>query len=78
MPNEKTDRRGGTTVTPDTERDLGGKEGPVTKSGNPDNKHAVPSPYNGDLQTQIAAKGNKERNKNEDDELNESQEQIGK
>jgi hypothetical protein len=76
MPNEKTDRKGGSTVTPDTERDLAGKEGPVTKSGNPTNKHAVPTPYDDDLQTQIAAKSNKERNKDKE-ENNESEEQIG-
>ena len=63
MPNEKTDRRGGVTPTPDQERDLAGKEGPMTISGNPDNKHSVPTPYDDDLQTQIAAKSNKDRMK---------------
>jgi hypothetical protein len=67
MPNEKTDRRGGVTPTPDQERDLAGKEGPMTKSGNPDNKHRVPSPYDDDLQTQIAAKSNKDRTKDKTD-----------
>lgn len=77
MPNEKTDRRGGSTVAPDTERDLAGKEGPVTKSGNPNAKHAVPSPYNDDLQTQIAARGNKDRNKEKKEGRDESGEQTG-
>jgi len=63
MPNEKTDNRGAATRNPDQERDLAGKEGPVTKSDNPDNEHSVPSPYSSDLQTQIAAKSDKDRNK---------------
>jgi hypothetical protein len=63
MPNEKTDRLGGATSNADQDRDLAGKEGPVTKSGNPDNKHTAPKPYSDDLQTQIAAKSNKDRNK---------------
>ena len=63
MPNEKTDRTGGATTNADQDRDMAGKEGPVTKSGNPDNKHSVPTPYDDDLQTQIAAKSHKDRNK---------------
>ena len=69
MSNRKTDSSGFATQNPDKQRDDAAKGGPVTGPGNPDNRHAVSSPYNEDLQTQIAAKGGK---KKQDKKKNES------
>lgn len=75
MPNTKTDSKGFTTENPDIERDLASKGDPVTGLGNPSNKHGISSPYNEDLQTQIAAKASakkvkaeKEKNAENEDE----------
>ena len=62
MPNEKTDRTGFNTENGDQERDAGAKGGPSTSLGIPDNKHGISAPYDADLQTQITAKGHKEKN----------------
>ncbi|HVX52769.1 MAG TPA: hypothetical protein VHB48_21595 [Chitinophagaceae bacterium] len=62
MPNDKTDTRGFSTESADVERDNAAKGGPGTGLGIPDSKHAVPHPYNEDLQTQIAAKSKKKKN----------------
>jgi len=59
MPNEKTDRQGYNTSNPDEERDIAGKGGPAIGLGNPTDKHRAPTPYDADLQTQIAAKSGK-------------------
>lgn len=59
MPNEKSDRKGFATLEPDKERDMAAKGGPTTTLGNPDAKHSVSSPYDEDLQAQIAAKSKK-------------------
>jgi len=61
MPNPKTDNAGFSTSNADEERDMGAKGGPSTSLGVPDDKHGINSPYNSDLQTQIAAKGKKEK-----------------
>ena len=63
MPNRKTDSRGFATENADSERDNGAKGGPAIGTGIPDDRHAVSSPYNEDLQTQIAAKGRKKKDK---------------
>jgi hypothetical protein len=63
MPNPKTDNAGFSTSNADEERDMGAKGGPSTSLGNPDDKHGISAPYNSDLQTQIAAKGKKEKEK---------------
>ncbi len=55
MPNEKTDSKG-FAYQADQERDMAAKGGPSTSLGKADSKHRVSSPYNEDLQTQIAAK----------------------
>jgi hypothetical protein len=71
MPNEKTDSRGFASNEPDQERDLAAKGGPTTGLGKADDKHGVVAPYDGDLQTQIAAKGkHKKENKAADDPEN--------
>lgn len=57
MPNPKTDTTGYSTSNADEERDMGAKGGPTTSLGQPDDKHGVATPYDSDLQTQIAAKG---------------------
>jgi hypothetical protein len=65
MPNPKTDNSGFSTTNADEERDMGAKGGPSTSLGRPDDKHGVSTPYDADLQTQIAAKGkNKKKNNN--------------
>lgn len=56
MPNEKTDSKGFASNEADQERDMAAKGGPTTSLGKADDKHRVVSPYNEDLQTQIAAK----------------------
>jgi hypothetical protein len=61
MPNPKTDNAGFSTSNADEERDMGAKGGPSTSLGVPDDKHGINSPYDSDLQTQIAAKGKKEK-----------------
>lgn len=44
---------------------MGSKGGPTTSLGQPDNKHGVSTPYDFDLQAQIAAKGkNKDKDRN--------------
>lgn len=63
MPNKKTDARGFATKEADKERDLAAKGGPAEGIGNPDAKHGVSAPYDEDLQTQIAAKSQKEGRK---------------
>jgi hypothetical protein len=63
MPNPKTDNTGFSTSNADEERDMGAKGGPSTSLGIPDDKHGISAPYNSDLQTQIAAKGKKEKEK---------------
>ena len=63
MPNSKTDSSGFATQSADRERDNAAKGGAVTGPGNPDNKHRAVSPYSEDLQTQIAAKGGKKKDK---------------
>ncbi len=61
MPNPKTDRGGFSTENADQQRDNAAKGGPMTGPGNADNRHAASKPYDEDLQTQIAAKGNKKK-----------------
>lgn len=61
MPNEKTDNQGFSTINQDIERDNAAKGGPMTGPGNPDNKHGISKPYEEDLQSQIAAKGDKKK-----------------
>ena len=65
MPNRKTDSRGFATENADSERDNAAKGGPAIGTGIADGHHAVSSPYNEDLQTQIAAKGRKNNNNKE-------------
>ena len=50
MPNPKTDNAGFSTSNADEK-----------KVGVPDDKHGINKPYDSDLQTQIAAKGKKEK-----------------
>jgi hypothetical protein len=64
MPNEKTDRKGFASSQADQERDMAAKGGPSTSLGKADSKHRVVSPYNEDLQTQIAAKNKHKKNDN--------------
>lgn len=64
MPNPKTDNAGFSTSNPDEERDMGAKGGPSTSLGVPDDKHGINKPYDSDLQTQIAAKNKKDKEKN--------------
>ncbi|HTL07978.1 MAG TPA: hypothetical protein VL307_06960 [Chitinophagaceae bacterium] len=45
----------------ESERDLAAKGGPTTGLGNPDAKHSGAAPYDADLQTQIAARGSKNK-----------------
>jgi hypothetical protein len=66
MPNPKTDNQGFSTSNADQERDLGAKGGPTTSPGRADDQHGVSAPYDSDLQTQIAAKGNKKDKKKEE------------
>ena len=63
MPNPKTDSSGFSTSNADEERDMGAKGGPTTSLGSPDDKHGVAAPYDSDLQTQIVAKGKKDKKK---------------
>ncbi|HEY4208882.1 MAG TPA: hypothetical protein VGM31_18785 [Puia sp.] len=63
MPNPKTDPAGFSTSNADEERDMGAKGGPSTSMGVPDDKHGVNAPYDADLQTQIAAKRKKDKEK---------------
>ncbi len=63
MPNSKVDTRGFATESPDVERDIGAKGGPGVGVGIADDKHGIPHPYDEDLQTQIAAKSGKKKNK---------------
>jgi len=65
MPNPKTDSAGFSTSNADEERDMGSKGGPSTSMGQPDGKHGINTPYDSDLQAQIAAKGGK-HNKDKD------------
>lgn len=67
MPDPKTDNQGFASENADQERDKAPKGGPATGLGNPDNRHAAPKPYSDDLQTQIAAKGNKKQENEEED-----------
>jgi hypothetical protein len=62
MPNEKTDSKGFASSQADQERDMAAKGGPSTSLGKADSKHRVSSPYNEDLQTQIAAKSKHKKN----------------
>jgi hypothetical protein len=64
MPNEKTDSKGFASSEADQERDMAAKGGPSTSLGKADDKHRVVAPYDEDLQTQIAAKGKKNRKDN--------------
>ena len=63
MPNDKTDSQGFSTSNSDNERDIAGKGGPSIGSGRADDKHGISKPYDEDLQTQIAAKGGKKKDK---------------
>lgn len=65
MPNQKTDAKGYTAENQDKERDHAAKGGPATGLGNPDNHHGISSPYDADIQTQLAAKST-ENNKNKE------------
>lgn len=56
MPNTKTDNRGFATENEDIRRDEGAKGGPATGIGNATDKHGISSPYDADIQTQLAAK----------------------
>ncbi|HEY6975508.1 MAG TPA: hypothetical protein VH396_04425 [Chitinophagaceae bacterium] len=67
MPNPKTDKQGFNTSNADEERDMAAKGGPTTSLGQPDDKHAVPAPYDDDTQTQLAAKST-EKKKQKDKE----------
>jgi hypothetical protein len=67
MPNPKTDNAGFSTSNADEERDMGAKGGPSTSLGRSDDKHGINMPYDSDLQTQIAAKGKKEKDKTKRD-----------
>lgn len=66
MPNTKTDNRGFATQNEDVLRDEGAKGGPAVGVGNPTDKHGISSPYNADIQTQIAAKAAKKKAEKED------------
>ena len=72
MPNEKTEREGFSTNEAEKERDMAAKGGPMTGPGNPDDRHGISSPYSDDLQTQIAAKGNKKQAESQKDGNSES------
>ncbi|BAV08511.1 hypothetical protein SAMN05421788_11498 [Filimonas lacunae] len=65
MPNTKTDNRGFATENADISRDEGAKGGPAVGIGNPTDKHGISAPYDADLQTQIAAKASKKKNKDQ-------------
>ncbi len=65
MPNPKTDAGGFSTNNADEERDMGAKGGPATSLGQPDDKHGVSTPYDSDLQTQIAAKGKNKKHQSD-------------
>lgn len=58
------------TLSDDIQRDLAAKEGPSEPLGTADDNHEIPHPYNEDIQTQLAAKStakkNKDRNNNND------------
>lgn len=74
MPNKKTDKLGFATQDPDVERDMGSRGGPALGAGIADNHHDISRPYDEDLQTQIAAKGGKKKNrKNHPNEHNNTQ-----
>lgn len=68
MPNEKTDNQGFSTINQDLERDIAAKGGPMTGPGNADNKHGVSKPYEEDTQAQIAAKGDKKKREDAQEE----------
>jgi hypothetical protein len=70
MPNKKTDSKGFASMEADQERDMAAKGGPTTSLGKADGKHRVVSPYDEDLQTQIAAKS-KHKQKEADDNIDE-------
>ncbi len=63
MPNSKTDKQGFATRNADEERDIAGKGGPAIGLGSPTDKHGIAAPYDEDLATQMAAKGNKKPEK---------------
>jgi len=66
MPDNKTDSNNYGRQSNESERDLAAKGGPVTGLGNPDGKHNIQTPYDSDLQTQIAAKSkDKDKKKRE-------------
>lgn len=72
---------GYSSLSDDTQRDMGAKGGPTTTLGNPDDNHNISHPYSSDTLTQLAAastqnKNNKNKNqaannttKNEDNIL---------
>jgi hypothetical protein len=61
MPNNKTDSKGFSTENADNERDNAAKGGPSIGAGRADSHHGISRPYDEDLQTQIAAKGRKNK-----------------
>ena len=61
MPDQRTDKKGFSTVNSDEERDMAAKGGPTTGLGIADDAHDVPHPYDEDTQTQLAAKSTKKK-----------------
>lgn len=65
MPTTKTDNNNLGKQGNDQQRDLGAKGGPTSGLGSPDAKHHVSSPYNEDIQTQLATKNKSKKKKQE-------------
>jgi hypothetical protein len=78
MPNEKTDKRGYSTMNSDQERDLAAKGGPTAGLGIADDGHDVSHPYDDDTLTQLAAKSTEKKKSGEtmNDEWKTGQDKI--
>lgn len=61
MPNKRTDSKGFSTNNADIERDRTATGGPSTGLGTAPGKYGTHAPYDTDLQTQITAKGGKNK-----------------
>ena len=69
MPDKKIDNNNYGRQSNESERDIAARGAPSTGLGNPDGKHTIQTPYDSDLQTQIAAKGKDKKKRERHDSL---------
>lgn len=75
MATDNRNTNGYSSLSDDTQRDMGAKGGPTTTLGNPDDNHNISHPYSDDTLTQLAAASTQNKNNKNKDQQSEN---IGK